>query len=131
MSNSARNYAQELLDKCKSDFSAEYSQIFQYKSIKRFLPPLDLTPQSEEFLKARLFSEAKIQEKLAFDSIEELNKTTHIEGIINEIFEIRMKNEILAEIGYENDAEKEAKWFELKMLAHFNELLRKELEEYQ
>ncbi len=127
MSNSDRNYAQERLNQCTKDFSEEYSLFFQYKSIKRFLPPMELYPKSEELLKASLFSQVKIQEKLAFETFEELNKSSNIVGIINEIFEMRLKSEILEEIGHDKNEEK---WFERKMLGHFNELLKKELEEY-
>jgi len=132
-SNSNINYLFEKQEQYIKNFAAEYASFFQYKSIKRFLPPMELTQYDEEVIKSRLHTQAKLQESKFIAIFKEMNSKVKMEQILNDLNEYHAKNEIMKEISSEKKenclSEKEEDWLDKKMLIYLNNTLKKQLQE--
>lgn len=102
--NENTNYSYEKQKECIKKFSNEYSQIFLYKTIKRFLPEMELSQYDEELIKARLYALAKQRERNFVSIFEEINKKFNVENLSKELFEAREKNLILNKGESENSS---------------------------
>ena len=126
------NYLFQKQTQCINEFAAEYSSFFQYKSIKRFMPPLELSRYEEEVLKSRFHSLSKLQESKFIGVLTEINKKVGMEELLLDLNEVHMKNEILKEVSTENQiglSEKEEDWLDKKMSQYLINTLNKLIQE--
>lgn len=128
--SAAVNYLFQKQTQCINEFASEYSSFFQFKSIKRFMPPLELSRYEEEVLKSRFHSLAKLQESKFIGVLTEINKKVGMEQVLLDLNEVHMKNEILKEVSSENPSgflellEKEEDWLNRKMSQYLLNTLR-------
>lgn len=127
-SNATKIYANEKQNEFMKKFSKEYSNLFEYKSIKRFWPEKELSSYDEELLKNRMHALAKKQEAIFFSIYEKSSEESKMNEIVAALYEIKEKNLITKENTSHFWLDLEKSDLTPRMLTLYKQYLKKQIE---
>lgn len=127
-SNATTIYAHEKQNEFMKKFSKEYSNLFEYKSLKRFWPEKELSSYDEEILKTNLHAQAKKQEAIFFSIYEKSSELFKMNEVVAALYEIKEKNLITKENTSHSLLEFEKSDLTPRMFMLYKQYLKKQIE---